>query len=162
LSATHPTLCPYMDRLTGNWYSSSMSTQHRTAPSPESVQLARARYLDDALRDERWSRRQLAMRTGLSKGVVNSRLNGETPLNVDEITIFAKILRRDPVELFATLMSIRDENGPASEEAGPNVGTVHPLGLEPRTHWVTVETAMRRSRPSNRTQRNRHPRSRAR
>lgn len=74
--------------------------------TPEARQIAQAAYLWDELSSERWSYRTLATRVGTSKSKIESRMKGDTPLMFGDIEIFAEVLRRDPVELFATLHGI--------------------------------------------------------
>lgn len=114
----------------------------------EAAQQARAKYLDDALREERWTYRKLEARTGISKSVIASRLTGTTPLLMSEVEIFADVLRRNPVELFATLHAIPDADDPhpfvgAGQKLLEKDSNLQPAGLETAAETIGEVIPMR-------------------
>lgn len=73
------------------------------------------------------------MALGTNHTSLGSRLRAETSFLAEEIESIAVLLKRDPIEFYAAYLAAGNGKGPTSEEAGPDV---HPLGLEPRTHWI--------------------------
>jgi transcriptional regulator with XRE-family HTH domain len=74
--------------------------------------------------EERWTYRKLEARTGISKSAIASRLKGETELMFGEVEIFADVLRRNPVELFAALLAL-----PADAKKATRGGALSGLSL---------------------------------
>ncbi len=85
----------------------------------DAIQHARAAHLRDLF--EPWSLRKLETRTGIGRGVLETRFKGTTALTMADIEILAPVIRMAPEELFAELLAINPDNkkGPASEETGP-------------------------------------------
>lgn len=77
------------------------------------------------LENERWTFRKLEARTGIKKGVISSRMRGVTPLTIEEVQVFASVLGRNPVELYAEL--VNDETpSPSTAEESSNLRTLVP------------------------------------
>ena len=84
----------------------------------DALQAARAEYLYGELKAERWSLRLLESQTGIPKSTLASKFNGSSPVLAADIELFAEILKRDAVKLFADYLSV----GPAGIE--PTTSTV--------------------------------------
>lgn len=67
---------------------------------------ARAAFVHDALKSERWSIRQAALAIGLTHSVLASRANGTTAFLADELEQIAGLLKRDPVEFYAEYIAV--------------------------------------------------------
>ncbi|GAA1315642.1 helix-turn-helix domain-containing protein [Leucobacter albus] len=77
------------------------------------------------LENERWTFRKLEARTGIKVGVISSRMRGVTPLTIEEVQVFASVLGRNPVELYAEL--VNDETPtPSASETTSNHRTLVP------------------------------------
>lgn len=74
---------------------------------------------------ERWTFRKLEARTGLKVGVISSRMRGVTPLTIEEVQVFADVLGRNAVELYADLVAV-DMPTPGEAEVAPNRRTLVP------------------------------------
>lgn len=115
------------------------------APSTTSdaIQLARAAHLRDLL--EPWSLRRLEARTGLGRGTLQGRLNGNTAITFDDVVILAPVIRMSPEELFVELLSVQVDNGTPDTQRGGGADArgllrfVGPTGLEPMTSTVEYE-----------------------
>jgi hypothetical protein len=93
-------------------------TNIATSTTADAIQRARAAHLRDLF--EPWSLRRLEARTGIGRGVLETRLKGATALTMADIEILAPVIRMTPQELFSELLAITPDNkkGPASEETG--------------------------------------------
>lgn len=100
------------------------------AATPEELQRARARHLRELL--EPWSLRKLAVRTGLSKGVVDSRLSGETPLTMSDVEVFAPVLRMKPEDLFSELLTVKPDS---DTSVGSGGGIAQIVGITRARGW---------------------------
>lgn len=76
------------------------------ATDPKRVQYARAAHLRELI--EPWSLRKLEARTGISRSVWATRLNGETALSISDIEVLAPVIRMTPSELFSELLRVSD------------------------------------------------------
>lgn len=74
------------------------------AASPAEIQRARAAYLREILHP--WSIRKLATRTGLSKAIVESRLNGSQALTIDDLRVIAPVAHKSPEMLLSELLAV--------------------------------------------------------
>ena len=79
---------------------------------------ARASFVGNALKSERWSTRQAALALGMSHSSLGDRLKGNTSFLAEDIEDIATLLKRDPVEFYADYLA------------------VGPTGLEPMTSTV--------------------------
>jgi transcriptional regulator with XRE-family HTH domain len=84
-----------------------MSNTAEVAENPRRA--ARASFVHEALRAERWSVRQAALAIGLSHSALSSRMNGSTAFLADEIESIALLLKREPAEFYADYLAQRDD-----------------------------------------------------
>lgn len=122
--------------LSGNWYSPNMSNIAQLHPSvSDEKQAARAQFLSDTLKADRWSLRLLQQETGIPKSTLASKLNGSSPILAADIELFAEVLRRDPVGLFADYLSAGTKKGPEGGASGPSLpgldSNQEPIGSQP-------------------------------
>ena len=89
-----------------------MATVTPLRDSTDLNRAARAAFVHDALKSERWSIRQAALAIGLTHSVLASRANGTTAFLADELEQIARLLKRDPVEFYADYINAQ-EVGPA-------------------------------------------------
>lgn len=68
-----------------------------------SSRLHRAARLDDLFTDERWSSREIAAKTGLVHTYVQRRRNGASAISLEDLDVFAPLVRMSPVELHVYL-----------------------------------------------------------
>lgn len=98
-------------------------------PSPAEIQKARAAYLREILHP--WSIRKLAARTGLSKAIVESRLNGSQVLTIDDLRVIAPVAHKSPEALLSELLAVdprhRDYNVGTSEPPTEHTAVILPL-----------------------------------
>ncbi len=107
------------------------STAFLATPRDE-IRAARAEFVRQALKADRWSVRAAALAIGTSHTALGARVKGDTAFLAEDIELIAILLKRNPpVEFYGAYLRAGTQEGPASEETGP---VVHPLGLEPRTH----------------------------
>lgn len=110
------------------------------AASPEDIQRARGEWLKKALIDnERWSLRKLETATGLGKGKLALRFNGQSAISVSDVEVFAPLLRMTPEELFKNLRELpaMDSNHePAGNESA----------AETRAHITDIRSKARRTK----------------
>lgn len=102
----------------------------------DATRVARADFVQDCLKSDRWSVRKASLALGMTHTVLGSRVKGETSFLAEEIEAIAGILKRDPVEFFAAYISAGNGEGPASEETGPVMlphldSNQEPAGSEP-------------------------------
>lgn len=113
-----------------------MSNISQIHPSTgDEIQVARAHFLNDTLKGERWSLRLLQDRTGIAKSTLASKLNGSSPILAADIELFADVLRRDPVDLYAAYLAAGTKKGPESGVSGPSLpgldSNQEPIGSQP-------------------------------
>lgn len=112
----------------------------------DEVRSARAAFVRDALKSERWSVRAAALAIGTNHTSLGARVKGETAFFAEDIESIAILLKRNPVEFYAEYLAADTKNGPASEETEPS--DVPPTGIEPATYGTNV-----RRFPTERTRR---------
>ena len=110
-------------------------TPENSAPTLAASQSrqARAAFVHLSLKEDRWSIRQAALALGMSHTALSSRLRADTAFLADEIEGLAHLLRRDPVDYFRLYIEAGTQKAAPTPEGGGGQ-SVHPLGLEPRTH----------------------------
>lgn len=69
------------------------------------------------LENERWTFRKLEARTGIKVGVISSRMRGVTPLTIEEVQVFATVLGRNSIELYAELVNDEAPSPSAATDA---------------------------------------------
>lgn len=105
-------LAEHLDRLTGNPYSVGMANVTPLRDNTDSIRAARAAFVHDSLKSERWSVRQAAMAIGMNNSVLATRMHGGTAFLADELEQIAGLLKLDPVDFYRDYISAQ-EVGPA-------------------------------------------------
>lgn len=118
------------------WYSQTMTNISQLHPvAIDATQAARAQFLADELKSERWSLRLLQDRTGIPKSTLASKLNGSSPILAADIEVFATVLKRDAVDLFRDYLAAGTGKAPTPKGGGLSVP---PTGIEPATFGTNV------------------------
>ena len=122
--------------MSGIWYSQIMTNISQLHPIDiDATQAARAQFLADELKSERWSLRLLQDRTGIPKSTLASKLNGSSPILAADIEVFAAVLKRDAVSLFSDYLAAGTGKAPTPKGGGLSVP---PTGIEPATFGTNV------------------------
>ncbi len=102
---------------------------------------------------------ELAAALGISNMAMTRRLSDgyAAEFSASEIFRMSQIFGIDPGELF-TVRLRATKKAPTANGGGQ---IVHPLGLEPRTHWIRDIRDAKPSRPRNRVDRSTGPKRRA-
>jgi hypothetical protein len=108
-----------------------MSTESATTAA-DATRAARADFVRDSLKTERWSIRQAALAMGMSHTALASRLRSETSFLADEIESIAHLLRHEPVDYFRLYLQAGTTKAPTPEGEGrklPGLGSnQEPIG----------------------------------
>ena len=80
----------------------------------------RGAALDQMLKDERWTRRKVAMAIGATPTYINARMNGQVDLSFSDIEVIAPLLRMTGAELFVALQDVEVSPAPQNDP-DPNV-----------------------------------------
>lgn len=81
----------------------------------EATRAARATFVHEALKSERWSIRAAALAIGTNHTSLGSRLKGETAFFAEDIESLASILKRDPVTFYGEyLRAGQDDSNPGT------------------------------------------------
>lgn len=104
---------PYTRNMT-NAASNISALRPATVPAP--TRAARAAFVHEALKGERWSIRQAALALGMNVSVLSTRVNGSTAFLADEIEAIAVLLKEEPVDFYGRYISA----GPATVEPESN------------------------------------------
>ena len=92
--------------MTGNRYSVCMTNVTPLRDTTDPIRTARAAFVLDSLKSERWSVRQAALATGIGTSVLATRMSGTTAFLADELESIAALLKRDPVEFYAEYIAV--------------------------------------------------------
>lgn len=120
--------------------------------NPDDLQVKRALYLRNLLKEERWSVTAAAARIHMPKSTLAERLRGASPLMLDDIERIAPLVNRTPEGLYAELIHI---DGPNTSETRrytvPKVGATakvtrldeyrHASVAQGIEHWFPVPVA---------------------
>lgn len=98
----------------------------------ESLTEASARRLRGALAEHRLTGRDLQRRLGVSYTWVSRRLNGKVAMSTDDLEMIEGVTGISAVYLVSGI-----KNNRRQDIAGDGF-SVHPPGLEPGTHWLSV------------------------
>jgi len=90
-----------------------------TAPIPDDRRAARGRALQQMLKAERWTGRQVALAIGTSPTNIQARFHGKVDLSFTDIEQIAPLLRMTSAELFVALADA--EHGPETGAASLSV-----------------------------------------
>lgn len=82
----------------------------------------RGEYLKQRFAADRWSARQVSLRTGMKSSTMATRLSGETELLFEDIVAIAEVLGVEPQALFAELLEASEAAEPeeAPAESAPS------------------------------------------
>lgn len=114
--------------------------------------------LDKALTVAGVSNSEMAEYLGISSNTIGNYTSGRTAPKTQTLRLWA-MRTGAPLEWLITGIEPAQKD-PASEETGSEI--VHPLGLEPRTHWIRDGRKTKPARPRNRADRSTGPKGRAR
>lgn len=87
------------------------------------TRIARASFVEDALRSQRWSTRAAAMRLGMSHTALGDRLKGKVAFLADDIEALANVLERDPGAFFLDYIRASDAPTAPSTSSAEDDGT---------------------------------------
>lgn len=107
--------------MTGNRYSVYMANVTPLRDTTDPIRTARAAFVHDSLKSERWSVRQAALATGIGTSVLATRMSGTTAFLADELESIAALLKRDPVEFYAEYLAAKER---PSDYVADRSGTV--------------------------------------
>ncbi|WP_194385152.1 helix-turn-helix domain-containing protein [Microbacterium luteum] len=89
-----------------------MSNISELRPAADHTRAARAAYVHDSLKAERWSVRAAALAIGITNSVLATRMNGTTAFLADELESIARLLKVDPVQFYAGYLAAGDPETP--------------------------------------------------
>ncbi len=97
--------------------------------TPDPQRQARADYIAQQLKTDGRSARYVAAHIGLNHTSLGDRLKGRVPFNVEDLEGIARVLKRDPVDLYRAYISVGLEgfDPPASSVESRELADVLPF-----------------------------------
>lgn len=111
-----------------------------------SLRIARAAYLKQLCTDERWSGRQIALKTGVPHSTIAAKLKGESPIEIDDIALFERVLKMEKGELYVKLLEVDSNHQPAGFKSAPEFRR---LTIVPDTSDAKIAPLAARTTPRN-------------
>ena len=102
--------------------------------APDAIRVARATFVRDSLKSERWSTRAAALAIGSNHNSLGARLRGDTAFLAEDLEAIAGLLKRNPVEFYGAYLMAGMSNAPTPVTGGGDL--VGPAGIEPTTSTV--------------------------